>query len=87
MHTYNTIRISQVGIPQQVKNVTLTIPPEFVDRLDGSFIVSWDALPSNCDPSDGVVLADGSIATCPRGEDADLLGYRYECAQARDTCR
>lgn len=66
----------QVGVPQQVKNVTLSIPPEFVDRLDGSFIVSWDSLPTFCLPSDGVTLVDGSIATCPRGEDADLLGYR-----------
>lgn len=67
---------TKVGIPAQVQNVTVTIPPDFVDQLNGAIVVAWSPLPTFCTASDGVYLFDGSVGTCPRGEDADLRGYR-----------
>ena len=69
------------GKPAQVKNVTITIPPGFVDQLSGSIIVQWDPLMSFCTASDGVFLSDGSVATCPRGEDLPLQGLTLDTPQ------
>ena len=67
---------TQVGIPAQVQNLTVEIPVTFTEQLLGGIIVSWQPLGTSCTPSNGVILADGSVATCPVGESLPLNKYR-----------
>lgn len=43
----------------------------------GGILVSWNPLPDHCRPSDdGIILTDGSVGTCPKGEDLPLKNYK-----------
>ena len=65
-----------VGKPARVQNISASIPDSQADIQAGGLKIDWIALSAVCAEGTGLILEDGSVDNCERGEGVALLAYK-----------